>query len=93
MMTAWMSSELTPVGRAGAPIARSSVSAPDFWNVMIRKNSPVTHGITKPYSRKMILERLLDLRHAGRLVGRVVAGERIEIRRIGVDVGDQSWAR
>ena len=27
---------------------RSSVSAADFWNVTIKKNNPVTQGITSP---------------------------------------------
>ena len=39
--------------RPGAPIARSSVSAPAFCTVMMRKNNPVTNGTTSAYSRKM----------------------------------------
>ena len=53
MISTWISSDDTS-RLAGAPIARSSVSAPAFWNVTMRKNSPVTHGTTRPYSRKMM---------------------------------------
>ena len=47
MIRTWMSSDATS-RLAGAPIARSNVSAAAFWNVMIRKKSPVTHGTTRP---------------------------------------------
>ncbi len=54
MTTTWIRSDETS-RPAGAPIARSSVSEFAFWNVTIRKNRPVTHGTTSPYSRKMML--------------------------------------
>ena len=52
MITTCTSSERTSTP-AGAPMARSRVSARAFWSVMIRKKSPVTSGTTRAKSRKM----------------------------------------
>ena len=73
---------------SGAPIARSRVSAPAFWIVMMRKNRPGHERHDEAVEQEDDLERLAHLGHAGRLVGGLVAGQRVEVVASGVDRGD-----